>query len=1081
MIKHRFLAAGVLVVIVLSLISFAPSLAEEIHGSVKVATVNVRSEANLNSSIVSVFVYGTDFRITGYENGFYKTSLNGTTGFVSEDFVELDFSTIEPLGKIGVITNDNVNVRYGPGTEYSFVMSTVKEESVIITGMQNGFYHVKVRNTTGWISSDYVRLTVLQEGQEAKLITNINTVGYVTSSTVNVRMDADASSDILKQLTRNTQVKISGRINGFYRILCDNKQAYVSIDFITLTAPDASASDSSQPVNQVKTSSAKKGEVTSSQLNVRSEPNTNSTVIGSLSAGDKVDILGESGTFYYIKFNNAPGYISSEYVRIVNTSAPTATPFKAAASAEVKSINKTGTVSSAELNVRQFPSTTSELIGKIYAGNAVSITGESGNFYRIRFGSSIGYVMKDYIHIQDTASDASNKDTVITPLNTKGKVTASSVNMRAEANTNSDIITSLPLNTEVEITGMTDSFYRVKYNGHIGYVSRSYMTPVSSQTAKATATSAASAKQTNPASFSASVTQMSGYGTVTASSVNVRENASTESTILLSLPLGTVVEITGNTESFYRVKYNGKTGYIHKTYLSKSSSPSNKPTSTPTAVPKATASQVPTGKVIPMSGYGKITSSTLNLRAKANINSDILAVIPGGTVIKITGTVDTFYQVKYNNKTGYVSQSYITKVDSTATNKANTPKPTSTPTPAPKPTQKPSVLNCYGIVTASLVNMREQPTTDSKILLELCKDTCVQVQASQNGFYKIKSNGKTGYVSSSYMKLVSSTPSPTPKPSNSKYANVTSIAALGEAPGYLSMGSTGEDVEKLQQALKLKGKFTSTVDGKFGNSTKEAINAYQKANGLPVTGKADYATIKKLFGKVSVTTVADDPKMNGITKISEIKVPATTKKGNSGASVTALQQALKIKGYFKKPIDGIYGTSTFDAVTAFQKARGIKADGEAGFDTIKALFGANASNYTYITEELIWFEGGSEKIPKGATFTVKDVLTGRTFRCRRWSGANHMDCEPLTAEDTATMKSIYGGSWSWSRRAILVLYNGHVYAASQNAMPHGTTTIKNNNFDGHFCIHFTGSKTHGSKKVDPDHQAAIKRALHATW
>lgn len=1078
MLSKRFLAAGVLVLMVISFISFSPSLAEEIHGSVNVGTVNVRKEADLNSAIQGVLEYGTDFRINGYENGFYKTILNDTTGFISEEYVQLDYSSIEPEGKIGLITTDNVNIRSGPSREDNWIFTAVKDENFVITGEKDGFFSVKIRDTKGWVSCDYVRLTVLHEGQEAQLITDINTVGYVSSATVNVREDADTASGIVKTLIRNTQVKITGRVNGFYRISCDNKQAFVSADFITLTAPNAPSPTASQTVIQTKNTSVRKGEITVSQLNIRSQPTTDSSVIGSLSAGDKVDILGESGTFYYIKIDNTPGYISSDFVRIVNASdlKPTNAPVKTVAPAEVKIISKSGSVRSAELNVRQLPATDSELIGKLYAGNTVIITGETDLFYRIRFGSSTAYVMKDYIRISDSDSSASKKDTVVTPLNTWGKVTASSVNMRKDSSTESDIITSILLNTVVEITGITDSFYRIKYDGKTGYVHQSYLSRVSSPTVKATATP--SAKETKVPSTS--VTQLSGFGKVTASSVNVREKASTESSILLSLPMGTQVEITGSTDSFYRIKYNGNTGFIHKTYLSKISSPTKKPTSAPTATPKA-ESQKNSESVVSMSGYGKVTSSTVNFRAKATTDSDILSVIPGGTVIKITGKSGSFYQVKYNNLTGFVSQTYVTKVDSAETSKTATPKVTAKPTLTPKPTQKATTLNCYGIVTGSVVNMREQPNTDSSILTELCKDTCVQVQASQNGFYKVRINGKTGYVSSNYMKLVSSSPSPTPKPSSSKYANVTSIAALGEAPGYLSIGSSGEDVEKLQQALKLKGKFTSTVDGKFGTSTKEAVIAYQKANGLPESGKADYATIKKLFGKVSVTTVADDPKMNGITKISEIKVPATTKKGNSGTSVTALQQALKIKGYFKKPIDGIYGTSTVDAVTAFQKARGLTADGEAGFDTIKALFGANASNYTYVTEELIWFEGGSEKIPKGATFTVKDVLTGKTFRCRRWSGGSHMDCEPLTAADTAIMKSIYGGSWSWNRRAILVLYNGHVYAGSQNAMPHGTTTINNNNFDGHFCIHFTGSKTHGSKKVDPDHQAAIKRALRATW
>ena len=130
---------------------------------------------------------------------------------------------------------------------------------------------------------------------------------------------------------------------------------------------------------------------------------------------------------------------------------------------------------------------------------------------------------------------------------------------------------------------------------------------------------------------------------------------------------------------------------------------------------------------------------------------------------------------------------------------------------------------------------------------------------------------------------------------------------------------------------------------------------------------------------------------------------------------------------------------------------------------------------------LDWFaDNVSSVIPKKAKFVIKDVRTGKTFNAVRWSGVNHLDAEPATAEDTAIMKKIYGGAWSWNRRPILILYRGHVYAASMNGMPHGTTTI-DNDFDGHFCIHFKNSKTHGTKVVDAEHQKCVTVAGKASW
>ncbi|MBR3016342.1 MAG: peptidoglycan-binding protein [Clostridia bacterium] len=391
-----------------------------------------------------------------------------------------------------------------------------------------------------------------------------------------------------------------------------------------------------------------------------------------------------------------------------------------------------------------------------------------------------------------------------------------------------------------------------------------------------------------------------------------------------------------------------------------------------------------------------------------------------------------------------------------------------------------------GTINEDKVFFRMKANTSSDYYTQLKKGTKVTVTGTSGNFYAVTYDGNKGYVmkkfvtlSNAALKALNGTTDSSG--STSKYSSAKTISALGNPPDYTQKGSSGDSVEKLQQALKIKGYFNGTVDGKYGDQTVSAVKAYQKAMGLTQTGKADYATIMKLFGKVLYTTVANDPQMKGITKISQITVPSTTQKGNSGKDVVALQQALKIKGYYKPAIDGKYGDQTVEAVKAFQKSKGISQDGKAGNDTIKALFGKNAANYTYVTERLDWFSKGVNVFTGQCVYTIKDVNTGKTFKARRRFGSNHLDSEPLTASDTAVLKSLYGGEWSWNRRAILVLYNGHVYAASMNGMPHGTSTITNNNFDGHFCIHFYKSRTHETNRVDEAHQNCVSRAMSATW
>lgn len=229
-------------------------------------------------------------------------------------------------------------------------------------------------------------------------------------------------------------------------------------------------------------------------------------------------------------------------------------------------------------------------------------------------------------------------------------------------------------------------------------------------------------------------------------------------------------------------------------------------------------------------------------------------------------------------------------------------------------------------------------------------------------------------------------------------------------------------------------------------------------------------------------------------KISDLgNAPATSRLGDRGNDVKKLQQALKILGHYSGSCDGIFGEGTETAVKKYQKSKSLSPDGVAGKVTIELLFGQKASNDTGSgssgstsgsgskTEKLDWFNGGSSAIPKGAYFTLKDVRSGVTLKCKHLYGANHLDAEPATKDDTAKLLKVYGGSWSWNRRPVLLSYGGRVLAASMNGMPHGEQSIMDNNFNGQFCIHFLNSKTHGSAKVDADHQGCVNEAAKASW
>ena len=289
--------------------------------------------------------------------------------------------------------------------------------------------------------------------------------------------------------------------------------------------------------------------------------------------------------------------------------------------------------------------------------------------------------------------------------------------------------------------------------------------------------------------------------------------------------------------------------------------------------------------------------------------------------------------------------------------------------------------------------------------------------------------------------------------------------------GSLRKGATGSAVKNLQTKLKKLGFYNASIDGDYGDTTVAAVKAFQKKYNLTADGVAGSETLKKLdtaYKNADSNTSTDDDSL---------------RKGATGTAVKTLQTNLKKLGFYTAYVDGSFGSTTESAVKAFQKKYGLTADGVAGSATLKKIESAvaSASSGKITTERLDWFNGGKYVIPNGAVFQIKDVSTGLIFSARRQSGGNHMDAEPLTAEDTAILKKINGGTFSWRRRAVLVKYNGHVYAASIYSEPHGTNTILDNNFDGQFCLHFYGSKTHGTDRVDADHQKCVEQAMKATW
>lgn len=315
----------------------------------------------------------------------------------------------------------------------------------------------------------------------------------------------------------------------------------------------------------------------------------------------------------------------------------------------------------------------------------------------------------------------------------------------------------------------------------------------------------------------------------------------------------------------------------------------------------------------------------------------------------------------------------------------------------------------------------------------------------------------------------------------------------------LYSGCTGDDVKSVQQRLKDLGYLTDKVDGKYGANTVAAMRAFQLRNGLTGSGNGDTATYTILYSVNAITAEGKQVDSTTPTVYTNLKVGAT------GDAVLRLQQALSNLRY-TVTINGTYDETTRAAVLAFQKRNGLAPDGIAGVNTQTKLYtGDCVTGDTALPDEnknggtgnsgasfgngpaksqiklQMWYTEIKPTIKSGQTVLVYEPRSGSSFRLRFYSLGRHADSEPLTAQDTAIMKAAWGGKFSWDEKPVYVLLpSGTWVLASMHCMPHLSGSIKDNDFDGHLCVHFPRTMEE-TAKLDPKNGVRHQKDIRKAW
>ncbi len=312
--------------------------------------------------------------------------------------------------------------------------------------------------------------------------------GVITGDVVNARKGPGTSYEVVEMLAKGKQVTILGEENGWYHIQWNNSKGYVLKDYVALGSSGTQSASANATVTGGET------------INVRSGPGTSYSRVALVSEGKRVAILFQSDDWYQVSFDGKTGYIFSDFLTPDGSGAAQSAPKSVDKSVGNASVTGGGTI-----NVRSGPGTDYGRVALVGEGKRVTALERCENWYHISFGGTTGYILDDYLSLDDGVSiptvdapaapavpaadegveadvpvvaveSASSDAGASAPADARrGIVNGGTINVRSGPGTEFERITQVSTGKKVTILGEEDGWLNVSFGNTTGYVLSDYI------------------------------------------------------------------------------------------------------------------------------------------------------------------------------------------------------------------------------------------------------------------------------------------------------------------------------------------------------------------------------------------------------------------------------------------------------------------------------------------------------------------------------------------------------------------------------------------------------------------------------
>ncbi|MFJ7737836.1 SH3 domain-containing protein [Lysinibacillus sp. NPDC097287] len=286
----------------------------------------------------------------------------------------------------------------------------------------------------------------------------------VTGTILHLREGPGLSYPIITTLEEGDSLTSIGRQDDWIQVKTGNYEGWVAS---WLTAP----TNSVQTVDKTVIAQV-------DRLNIRTEPDISSAVLGQLSTGNQATLLQESGEWAKISWNGLTGWVSTSYVTINETTKKN-TENKTETIENKTETTKNKTVTSPEdttftvlvdtLNVRKKADLSASKVGTVSKGQVFKVLKHEHNWVQIQYNENkTGWVYSFY----GTFSDISKNTSTSSSKKDLGSVTIiyNGTNLRTDATTSAEVVERVDAGETYPIIGTKDDFYEIQLGKETAFV-----------------------------------------------------------------------------------------------------------------------------------------------------------------------------------------------------------------------------------------------------------------------------------------------------------------------------------------------------------------------------------------------------------------------------------------------------------------------------------------------------------------------------------------------------------------------------------------------------------------------------------